>query len=843
MSNLIKKAMDYSMSRRSFLGWSAALTTAAVVPTYGLKKIDEARAAEQAAEEGEWISAACWHNCGGRCLNKALVVGGVVVRQKTDDTHPDSPDFPQQRGCGRGRSQRHQVFGVDRLKYPMKRKNWEPGGGKKELRGKDEWVRISWDEALDTVASELKRIKSEYGNESIFVPSGGDIQRMMSLFGGYVPRWGQVSWGSWPEVYPLVTGQTGNGADKGNDRFRLRQSKLIILWGANPAQSSMGNPAYNYLQAKKAGAKIIVVDPIYTETARILADQWIPMRPGTDTTLLLGMAYHMLENNLHDQAFLDKYCSGFDAEHMPEGADSKENFKDYILGTYDNTPKTPEWASEICGVDPKIIRRFAEEFATTHPTAVITGGAPARINNGEHFPHAIMSVTFMTGNAGIPGSGVSPNMHNRATYAGPALVKSGSKGIDPIENSLSHLAINNNEMWEAILDGEYTIGEGKKQNIDIKMIYHGGEGSVLNQRSGSIKGIEAHRKVELVVSQNYVLNSDSRYADIVLPATTLWERFGGLLDGNREMLIFHSQICDPLHEAKDDSTIAVELGEKLGLDSSMILPLSLEQQVFNQLASSEVMKADGTGYEKLVTFNSQDIKELGVKGSPQKGRIEFQEFKETGIFQFPRKPGDIFEYTTFEDFVADPVANKLETPTGKLQIHSQELSDKIKSFGWTEKSPIPKYEPSVEGYEDGLKNGYPYQLVTIHYFRRSHSTLDNVPWLRENFPQNVIINTDDAGEMNIKEGDIVKVSSKYGAVIRPAHLTETIVPGVIAIGQGAWIEMDEEENVDKAGCTNILTGGIGTGQGHTGYNSVNVKFEKYNKSLDPDVEWPQRVVL
>jgi anaerobic dimethyl sulfoxide reductase subunit A len=434
-------------------------------------------------------------------------------------------------------------------------------------------------------------------------------------------------------------------------------------------------------------------------------------------------------------------------------------------------------------------------------------------------------------------------MHNSATNAGPALVQGGSPNIQPVANPLAKLKINNNEMWEAILTGKYTDGLGPKKEIDIKMIYHGGAGSVLNQRSGATKGIEAHRKVEFVVSQNYVLNSDSRYADIVLPATTQWERFGGLLDGNREILIYHSQICEPLHEAKDDSWIAEELGKKLGIDPTMISPLSLKQQVFNQLADAEVMKADGSDYEPLVTFTSEDIRKLGVMGNPQQGRITYQEFKEKGIYQVPRKPGDVYEYTTFEDFIADPVANKLKTPTGKLQIHSQSLSDKIKSFGWTEKAPIAKYEPSVEGYEEGLKNGYPYQLVTIHYFRRSHSTLDNVPFLREAFPQNLIINTADADKYKIKEGDIVKISSMYGAVIRPAHLTETIVPGVIAIGEGAWIEMDEEENVDKAGCTNILTGGIGTGQGHSGYNSVNVKIEKYNKPLDPDVKWPQRVVL
>ncbi len=100
------------------------------------------------ATTGKWIPVACWNHCGGRCPNYAYVVDGAVVRLKADDTHPDSPDYPQQRGCARGRAQRFQVFGADRLKYPMKRRRWEPGGGNRELRGRDDWVRISWTRRL-----------------------------------------------------------------------------------------------------------------------------------------------------------------------------------------------------------------------------------------------------------------------------------------------------------------------------------------------------------------------------------------------------------------------------------------------------------------------------------------------------------------------------------------------------------------------------------------------------------------------------------------------------------------------------------------------------------------------
>lgn len=187
-----------ALSRRSFIAWTSAASVMATLPLskqlYAATPEEEKAVAQatDAVTQGKWKPVACWHNCGGRCVNKALVVDGVVVRQKTDDVVADSPDFPQQRGCLRGRSQRKQVFGADRLKYPMKRKGWAPGGGDKSLRGRDQWVRISWDEALDIVASESKRIKEKYGNESIWITGGNgvDIQNVYAKAGGFVGDWG-----------------------------------------------------------------------------------------------------------------------------------------------------------------------------------------------------------------------------------------------------------------------------------------------------------------------------------------------------------------------------------------------------------------------------------------------------------------------------------------------------------------------------------------------------------------------------------------------------------------------------------------------------------------------------
>ncbi|MFA5536524.1 MAG: molybdopterin-dependent oxidoreductase [Bacillota bacterium] len=858
MANLINKVNKLNLSRRNFLKASAAATASLSLVGCG-NSLMKSATGSAASEEGEWITASCWHNCGGRCLNKALVVDGVVIRQKTDDTHPDSPDFPQQRGCARGRAQRSMIFGADRLKYPMKRKNWEPGGGKKELRGRDEWVRISWDEALDTIASEIKRITDKYGNGSILSIDGPDLQRTLNANGGYTSYWGAVSWGTWRESYVYFTGIPGSGTTSGNDRLRIRDAKLIIMWGANPAWSSSGNPLYIYQQAKKNGAKFIFIDPFYNDSAQALADEWIPIRPATDTTLLLGMAYHIIENNLQDQDFLDRYTVGFDSEHMPENTDPNNNFKDYILGTFDGIPKTPEWAAEICGVEPNKIRKLATEFATTKPALIQTAGAPARINNGEHLPHAMLTLGFMTGNIGISGSGVGPNMHNSAGNAGPALVKSGGAGVPSIPNPLHkgrptgkgcENAINNCELWDAVLTGKYTAGPGPKKNINIQMICANGFGSALNQKAGAMKGIDAHRKVEFVFSQSHFLASHCKYSDIVLPATTDWERYGTILTGNRDILIWASQICEPIYEAKDDIWVAKEIGKRLGLDPNIIDPIPLKQKIFNQVAGATVIKTDGSGYENLVTITEKDIQELGVEGKVQQGRIPIMEFKEKGIYQVPRTIGDRLGHTELETFREDPENNPVDTPSGKLEIYCQGVADHVRDCGFNQKDPLPKYDPSIEGYEDTfsdwknkIKGDYPLQLVTIHYLRRSHSSFDNSPWLRQSFAQHVFLNSRDANKRGITEGETVKISSRHGEVIRRVTITERVMPGVIILGEGAWIDMDEESNIDRAGNTNILNGDYATGQGHTGHNSCNVEVSKWEGvPLEVDYKWPQRII-
>ena len=880
--NFLARALNETvLTRRSFLKWSAALGGTAALAgglSYGLKSMEAA--AQEDESEGEWISAACWHNCGGRCPNYALVKDGVVLRQKSDDTHEDSPDFPQQRGCARGRSQRKQVFGADRLKYPMKRKHWEPGGGRKELRGQDEWVRISWDEALDIVASEIKRIKEKYGNEAILCPGGAEIQRTLTLYGGYVSTYGTTSGGT---LHSSKTSCLGFGAYNSvmiNDRMDHRNVDLFVHWGANGASSSGGNPVYNYLQNKKQGARVIFIDPFYTDTAQVLADEWIPIRPATDHAMVLGMAYTLIteddpvNNPLIDWDFLNRCTIGFDADHMPEGADPKDNFKDYVLGTYDGVPKTPEWASEICGVDPDRIRSLAIEIARTRNVALCMASATARVMNADSWPQMFFTFGAMTGHIGRPGSFTGDSYYHQnwsGLRCGPPIIKPGSSGVpsvgmNPLEGEnvdvwtvlpkVPGIRLNDTQMWDAVVTGKYLAGKDDLRDINIQLIYHGG-GATLQTRDGMTRGIEAHRKVEFVVSHSQILTTNSKHADIVLPVTTEWERYGTITAANREIgFVWASQITEPLYEAKDDIWIAAEIGKRLGLDPDVINPIPLKQQIFNQIAGAAILKGDvpysKSEYEPLVTITEEDIKEMGVEGQPQQGRIPLKELKKRGYYQVPRYPGDNYEYVALMDFREDPEANPLPTDSGKIEIYCKKLADVVESRGWSTIKPYPAYNPAQEGYEatfadwkNKIKGEFPLQNYNIHYPRRSHSVFDNIQQLRRAFPHEFFMNPIDAEARGIKHGDIVQITSKHGTVIRPVFVTSRIMPGVVTLPHGAWVEIDEATGVDKAGADNILCGPVSTGQGVSGWNSCIVEVKKYEGpiQLEPDYKWPQRIPL
>jgi anaerobic selenocysteine-containing dehydrogenase len=305
------------------------------------------------------VPTGCCHDCGGRCVLRAHVKDGKIIRFETDNS-----EEPQIRACLRGRAYRQRVYHPDRLKHPLRRVG---------ERGEGKFEKISWDEALDEIAQQLKRIKETYGNSAIFLAGGSGNQGMLhgpipvgvmlQAFGGFTRIWGVASY----EGALFASMATYGTMRTGNSREDLLNSKFVIMWGWNPV-NTIWDPetAYTLARVKEQGTRMVTVDPRYTDTAATLADQWIPIRPGTDTAMLIAMAYVIIKEGLQDQAFIDRYTVGYEA------------YKDYVLGHEDGVPKTPQWAEAITTVAAETIADLAREYGArrARPWASNTAGPP-----------------------------------------------------------------------------------------------------------------------------------------------------------------------------------------------------------------------------------------------------------------------------------------------------------------------------------------------------------------------------------------------------------------------------------------------------------------------------------
>ena len=839
-----------------------------------IKQAIDAAIAEE--ERGTWITAPCWHDCGSRCVNRVLVVDGKVIRQATDESHEDTPEYLQQRSCPRGHSQRRQVYAADRIQYPMKRKHWEPEtGGDKQLRGEDEWERISWEEALDLVAAEIARVKDTYGNRAIYKPdctgNGDEIATVLNAYGGFTDCWSPMSFGTWaltamrvagpPSWFPVPSSYAIMMWGGANDRLDLVNCDYVVMLSSNPAWSAMGMASMALRRAKESGVKFVGVDPFYNDTIAMTGAEWVPCRPGADTAFMMGVAYAMLDRDeqegLIDWDFLHTYCVGFDDESMPADAATDENLMGYLLGEYDGIPKTPEWASEICGAPVEQINHVAEIMGKNNNVALLAGYASSRTSNADNMPQMLFALGAMGGHIGRPGNMTGLSSHMFAYNGGPGLINGGVNGMPAFENPVDD-TVPSFQAWRAVLEGEYDLTSGLRnlngffdvretehREIDLHMIYHCyGQSMLTNEDLNS--AIEAHRAVDFVVTQAYTFTTNAKYSDIVLPVSTPWERPGSQYMCNRECTLVPSQVIEPLYEAQDDQWIAEQLAQRLGLDAQEIFPFNRKQQQLNLIMGTTITLEDGMTVVPLATVTQEDLDAYGVQGEPQEGQVALAELLERGNWQVERHEGDNFGHIAFKPFIDDPENMPLTTASGKFELYCQTLADTVNAMGFSQIKPYPTYIAPERGYEatfvDGDTNGskgeFPLQMYSIHYLRRAHTAFENVDWLRETWTAPIFMSAADARERGIETGDAVEVRNEFGTVLRRASVTERMMPGVCAITHGAWSKKNAQ-GIDVAGPDSALTAPSSTGQGQGAYNSQIVDIAKYqDEELGADCEFP-----
>ncbi len=500
------------------------------------------------------VTSTCGHNCGGRCVVNAHVVDDRIVKISTDPARWQ-PELPPLHACARGVGQIERVYHPDRLKYPMRRVG---------PRNSGQFERISWDEALDHVAAELLRIRQTHGNAAILDCSRsgntsmlhgfGVPKRFFYKFGGCTELWSNMSAEAEIFAVRMTYGAKADYKSAGREPTDYVNSKLILMWGWSPADGTFGTGTQQYLkEAKKKGVRIVCVDPRRTRTSAALADEHIFIKPSTDAAALIAMAYVIVSEGLHDQAYCDRHVLGFDESHLPEGAPAGASYKSYLLGESDGVPKTPEWAAALCGMPAETIRRLAIEFATTKPAALQCGYAPGRTAFGEQFHRAAYALAAITGNVGIVGgnSGVS----NGAT--GRAGIKSLPPGTNPIKSKVS----------TPLLADLLARGKAGGYPADIKAIYSAG-GDLFNQCPNANKMAASLDGVELIVVQDHFMTPTARHADIVLPATTFWERNDVHTPwaGAGHYAIFMKQAIQPMYECRNDMDIFADLAARVGIN-------------------------------------------------------------------------------------------------------------------------------------------------------------------------------------------------------------------------------------------------------------------------------------
>ncbi|MEI2806975.1 MAG: molybdopterin-dependent oxidoreductase [Albidovulum sp.] len=822
--DLSRLAALLTPTRRAFLQRAAA--TAATALVGGKATPARAFAYEPYPKDDELttVVTSCAHNCGSRHMLVAHKKGDVIVRLSTDNGSyqgdaygTDTEEKPQLRACLRGRSYRARLYSPERLLYPMKRV------GK---RGEAKFKRISWDQALTEIAERMVHLKTTYGPTALLDQSyagasygvlhksdqiEGLLGRFLGMFGCRTNSWSVPSY----QGTTSSSRWTFGTIEDGNEDDAFAHSKLIIMWGWNPAYTFHGGNTFYYMRmAKQRGCKFVLIDPQYTDSASAYDAWWIPIRPNTDAAMMAGMAYHIFASNRHNQDFINRFVQGMDPGTMPDWAKGQESFRDYIEGKSDGIPKTPEWAAEICGVPAENIVKLAEMYADTKPAALKASWAPGRAAYGEQYNRMAAALQAMTGNIGVLGGcaeGVGKGWHPEA-IAYPYDENANIWFASIKSDRWAHIVLNYPDVKreEAGLWPRMDALDGVIPNI--RGIFWQGS-DWFNQLTNINKEIEAIRRLDsygegesLLVCMDATITPTGIWADYLLPIATHFERHDVALPWYKGHYYIHRpKVIEPMGESKTDIQVFTELAYRLGFGPG-----------YNPKADRSYFdNPDAVDEAYLVDWWHKVQSHQGVTWS-------WEEFKTRGVYKFilPRP------HVAFQDQIEMGIP--FETPSGRIEIFSTTLAQVT---DWTRTQwgypipAIPKWIEPWEGRGDPKAAEYPFQMITPHPRWRTHSIFNNIPWLRETFSQETTINASDAKRLGIQTGDTVEVWNARGRVVTPVYVTERCMPGVVVLHEGAWMDIDEN-GVDRSGNPDFLTDDNPSPAGAFAYNTILVNLKK-----------------
>ncbi|GAB1536243.1 molybdopterin-dependent oxidoreductase [Geovibrio sp. ADMFC3] len=742
------------LTRRTFLKGSIAAATVGMLSDNVLAQMYSASSPE-ADRLGKTFRTVCTVNCTSRCNLNCHVQGGKIL-SVTPTPLPGRPDYSN--ACLRGMSLPLKTVSEDRVKYPMLRVG---------ERGEGRFKRISWTEAFDLITEKIKESQARYGKKSVgfFVMTGN-----LAKFAWDSPfRFARTIEGTSfsPEAImsdhgasmgmDLVYGQK-RGSHDSRDYMK---SKTLIVWGRNVADTHTSEMRF-YLNARKNGTKIIVIDPRFSSTAAV-ADQWIPIKPGADTALAIGMMNYIIGKNLHDKEWLLKNsCSPLlikdsDGQYLRIGDEFcviDEKGKVVPAGTQGVTARlegkaeyngekcttsfslleadlkqyTLKWTAEATGISEDVIKDLIKDYLKK-PSAIRMGQGMQRVYNAHSPFRTVATLAAVCGYIGVSGGG--------ASHAG------GTSGVNPIPGV--NVPVFNSAPWSDTGGSKASEMPGIKlydmvekadpYKIDFLWI---ASSSFLNQSPDSNRVInEVFPKLSFIVHSDPYWTSTAQYADLVLPATNMFENWD--IFDKTPWFMLQQPMLRPAGESKSDIQIFSGVAERLG-----------KGEFWNR-----------TDEEWLRVYLE------GSKHPAMEG-FSWNKFVEEGIFA--RKDGRFDIVNAFTD-------QKYKTKTGRFEFYSERL----KPVG----HQLPVYTPLLEDPKGPLGKKYPLMFIQYHDRTNVHTQHIGIPAIHGVFKEPwVEISSKDANKRGIKDGDNVKVFNDRGYCVVKALVSEGIMPGVIAIPQG-----------------------------------------------------------
>jgi len=740
------------------------------------------------------------------------VAGGRVVA-----LHP-SPDDPEPSPIGR--SLVDAIDDAARIRQPMVRAGWLDKGplASREGRGSEPFVPVSWDNALDLVAGELKRVAEQHGNRSIFAGSYGwasagrfhhaqsQLKRFLNLIGGFVSARNSYSLGAAHVIMPRILGELFwvMGHQAAWDTIAEHGGMVVAFGGfaLKNAQVNAGGVGRHTAETgirrcHQAGVEFVNFSPVRDDVPAWLPAEWHATVPGTDTAVMLALAHTLVSEGLHDRAFLARYCQGYD------------RFEPYLMGATDGQPKSAEWAAPIAGIDAETIRSLARRMAAKR-TMVMMSWSLQRADHGEQPLWMALTLAAMLGQIGLPGGGYGFGynaVHGVGAIAGDHGWASVPQGENRVEDFIPVARI-----ADMLLNPGATL-EYNGQTLtypDVRLIYWAG-GNPFHHHQDINRLIGAWRRPETVIVHEPWWNPLARHADIVLPATTPLERNDvGMAKMDGQVIAMH-QAVPPVGQARNDFDIFRGLARQMGVEAKF---------------------TEGRGEMEWL----RHLYELSRQRVSRDG-VEMPDFDSFWVQRRVTLPPPATPHVLLSEFRADPETHRLATPSGKIEI----FSSTIDSFGYDDCPGHPVWREPKEWLGSPRAAAYPLHLVSNQPRTRLHSQLDNGAVSREAKVagrEPMRINPADAAARGIATGDVVRIFNDRGACLAGAVVSEALRPGVIELPTGAWydpLEQGRAGSLDRHGNPNMLTRDEGCSrlsQGCSAYSTL-VQVERYAGEVPP----------